>query len=86
MEGSLWGNKTIIHLKEVNNKILAAINNLSLGNIVSENNKLIIDVDNPEKQNPIIVNTIVNAGGKVQYVNRFIPSLEEAYLKIMRRK
>ncbi|WP_048190790.1 ABC transporter ATP-binding protein [Methanobacterium sp. SMA-27] len=84
LEGSIWGNKTVIQLKEVNNKILEAINNLSIGNMVHDNNKLTIDVVDPEKENPIIVDAIVNAGGQVQYVNRLSPSLEEAYLKIVR--
>ena len=84
LEGSIWGNKTVIQLKEVNNKILEAINNLSIGNMVHDNNKLTIDVGDPEKENPIIVDAIVNAGGQVQYVNRLSPSLEEAYLKIVR--
>ena len=84
LEGSIWGNKTVILLKEVNDKILEAINNLSIGNLVYDNNKLTIDVGDPEKENPIIVNAIVNAGGQVQYVNRLSPSLEEAYLKIVR--
>ena len=84
LEGSIWGNKTVIQLKEVNDKILEAINNLSIGNMVHDNNKLTIDVGDPEKENPIIVDAIVNAGGQVQYVNRLSPSLEEAYLKIVR--
>lgn len=84
LEGSIWGNKTVIQLKEVNDKILEAINNLSIGNMVHDNNKLTVDVGDPEKENPIIVDAIVNAGGQVQYVNRLSPSLEEAYLKIVR--
>ena len=84
LEGSIWGNKTVIQLKEVNDKILEAINNLSIGSIVSDNNKITIDVEDPEKENPIIVDAIVNSGGQVQYVNRLSPSLEEAYLKIVR--
>jgi ABC-2 type transport system ATP-binding protein len=84
LEGSIWGNKTVIQLKEVNNKILEAVTNLSLGKMVSDNNKLTIDVADPEIENPIIVDAIVNAGGKVQYVNKLSPSLEEAYLKIVR--
>ena len=70
LEGSIWGNKTVIQLKEVNDNILEAINSLSIGNMVHDNNKLTIDVGNPEKENPIIVDAIVNAGGQVQYVNR----------------
>ena len=84
LEGSIWGNKTVIQLKEVNDKILEAINNLSIVTMVHDNNKLTIDVVDPENENPIIVDAIVNAGGQVQYVNRLSPSLEEAYLKIVR--
>ena len=84
LEGSIWGNKTVIQLKEVDDKILEAINDLSIGTMVHDDNKLTIDVGDPEKENPIIVDAIVNAGGQVQYVNRLSPSLEEAYLKIVR--
>lgn len=84
LEGSVWGNKTVIQLQKINAKILKALNGLSLTNITTDNNKLIIDVLNPEKENPIIVDTIVNAGGQVQYVTRLSPTLEDAYLKIVR--
>jgi ABC-2 type transport system ATP-binding protein len=84
LEGTVWGNKTVIQLEHLNNKILNALDKLSLKKITSDNNRLIIDVMNPEKENPIIVNAIVDAGGRVQYVTRLSPSLEDAYLKIVK--
>ncbi len=84
LEGSVWSNKTIIQLEQMNDKILKALNDLSLNNIRTDNNKLIIDVMNPEKENPIIVEAIVGAGGHVQYVTRLSPTLEDAYLKFVR--
>jgi len=36
--------------------------------IVLDENKIIIDVVNPEIENPEIVNTVVGAGGHIQYV------------------
>lgn len=84
LEESVWGNKTVIQLEQVTDKILKALNKLSHGNIATDNNKLIIDVVNPEKENPIIVDAIVNAGGQVQYVTQLIPTLEDAYLKFVR--
>lgn len=86
LEGSVWGNKTIIQLENVTDKILEKLNNLSLGNIKIEDNKLIIDVLDPEKDNPVIVNAIVGVGGKVQYVTRLSPTLEDAYLKFVGAK
>ncbi len=84
LERSVWGNKTVIQLEQMNDKILRALNKLSLDNIKTDNNKLIIDVVNPEKFNPIIIDTIVSVGGRIQYVTRLSPTLEEAYLKIVR--
>ena len=84
LEESVWGNKTVIQLKQVTTKILDVLDNLSTAKIVTENNKLIIDVVNPEKENPILVDAIVGVGGQVQYVTRLSPSLEDAYLKFVR--
>ena len=84
LERSVWGNKTVIQLEQMNDKILKALNKLSLSNITTDDNKLIIDVVNPEKINPIIIDSIVGVGGRIQYVTRLSPTLEEAYLKIVR--
>jgi len=84
LEESVWGNKTVIQLEQVTDGILKALNKLSLRNTITDNNKLIIDVVNPEKENPIIIDTIVGAGGQVQYVTRLSPTLEDAYLKFVR--
>jgi len=40
-------------------------------------------VDDPFKENPVILRAIISAGGCVQYVTRLNPDLEKAYLKIM---
>ena len=84
LEESVWSNKTVIQLKQINDKILKALYKLSLKNITTDNNKLIIDVVNPKNENPIIVDAIVGAGGHVQYVTRLSPTLEDAYFKFVR--
>jgi ABC-2 type transport system ATP-binding protein len=85
LEESVWGKKTVIQLEQVNKVILKALDKLSLGKIVHNNNKLTIDVVNPELDNPNIVNAIVGAGGHVQYVTELSPTLEDAYLKFVRK-
>lgn len=84
LEESVWSNKTVIELERVTDRILKALNNLPLNKITVDNNKLFIDVANPEKDNPIIVEAIVGAGGQIQYVTKLSPTLEDAYLKIVR--
>jgi len=68
----------------INDVILKALKKLSLRNIVKDNNKLTINVVNPEKENPVIVDAIVGVGGHVQYVTALNPTLEDAYLKFVR--
>jgi len=84
LEASVWGNKTVIQLVKVTDKIIKAIHDLSLVNIVIDKNMLSIDVANPKKENPLIVDAIVGAGGKIQYVTKLSPTLEDAYLKFVK--
>jgi len=84
LEESGWGKKTVIQLEQINDLILKALKKLSLRSIVSDENKLTINVVNPEKENPAIVDAIVGAGGHVQYVTALNPTLEDAYLKFVR--
>lgn len=83
LEESVWGNKTVFELKQITDNILNALDNLSI-NYSSEDNKLIIDVQDPEKENPIMVDAIISAGGQILYVTRLSPTLEDAYLKFVR--
>ena len=84
LEESVWGSKTVIQLEQVNEMILDALDKLSLNSIINDDNKLTIDVVNPEKENPAIVAAIVRAGGNVQYVTELSPTLEDVYLKFVR--
>jgi ABC-2 type transport system ATP-binding protein len=52
--------------------------------VKTSDNKLILDVDNPEKDNPDLVRAIVEAGGNVQYVTELKSTLEDVYLKLIR--
>jgi ABC-2 type transport system ATP-binding protein len=83
LEESLWGKKTVIQLEQVTDSILTALGSLINRRIVREENRIIIDVVNPEIENPEIVNAIVGAGGHVQYVTELSPTLEDAYLKFV---
>jgi ABC-2 type transport system ATP-binding protein len=83
LEESLWGKKTVIQLEQVTDSILTVLGSLINRRIVREENRIIIDVVNPEIENPEIVNAIVGAGGHVQYVTELSPTLEDAYLKFV---
>jgi ABC-2 type transport system ATP-binding protein len=77
--------RTVVHLEAVNDAVTSAVKQLGLTKSMRVNeNKLVLDLDDPEKDNPAIVRAIVNAGGNVQFVNELRSSLEDVYLKLIR--
>src|ERR1022692_1015648 len=85
LEKSVQGRRTVIQLEEAGDAILAALRKLPLRNLAVDGSTLTIDVTDPEKDNAAIVDTIVRAGGRVQSVTVVGSSLEDAYLRLVRR-
>jgi hypothetical protein len=69
----------------VSDAVLAALRKLPIGNLVVDGSKLTIDVKDPEKENAAIVDATVRAGGHLQSVTIVGSTLEEAYLKLVRK-
>ncbi len=85
LEHSLYNKKTIVHLESATDAVVAAVKKLaSVKNVKLSDNKLILDIDNPEQDNPAVVRAIVEAGGNVQYVTELRSTLEDVYLKLIR--
>jgi ABC-2 type transport system ATP-binding protein len=85
LERSLYNRKTIVHLDSVTDAVRGAVQKLNIvKNVRSSDNKLILEIDNPEKDNPEVVRTIVQAGGNIQYVTELRSTLEDVYLKLVR--
>lgn len=85
LEKSTTSRKTVVHLERISDAVLSAVKKLSVvKNVRTTENKLILDMDDPEKENPQLVRTIVMAGGNVQYVTELKSSLEDVYLKLIR--
>ncbi len=83
LEKAVWGSKTVIQVEAINNKILAAVKNLNPKGLSVEANRIILELNDPQKENPDFVQGIVSAGGRIQYVTQLTSSLEETYLKII---
>jgi ABC-2 type transport system ATP-binding protein len=85
LQHSLYNRKTIVHLANVPKSVLAAVQGLGVSeNVRVSDNKLILDIENPERDNPAVVRAIVEAGGSVQYVTELRSTLEDVYLKLIR--
>ena len=82
---SLWGKKSIVIVDEITDMILKGIKSLGFEKIVVDNNKMTIEINDPHHDNPSIIRTIQDAGGQVQSISELVPSLEDIYLKEIRR-
>jgi len=83
---SLTGPKTEIRLGQISEAMVSAVKKLIPNKIEVSGNKLIIDVTDPDKENPAIIAAIASAGGQVQEVTQMVASLEDVYLQIVREK
>ena len=86
LERSVSGKKTIIGLEhQVNDAILVALKKLPLKNLSSGGDTITFDVEDPDKENSPVVEAIVLAGGHVRSINVVGSTLEETYLKLVRK-
>ena len=83
LEKSVWGNRTVIQVEEINDSILAAVKKLAPQDFSVEENRITLTLSDPQKENPNFVQAIVSAGGRIQYVTQLNPGLEETYLKVI---
>jgi len=85
LERSISSRKTVVHLESIVDSVLADVKNLgTVKNLSTSENRLILEMDDPEKDNPQLVRTIVAAGGNIQYVTELRSTLEDVYLKLVR--
>jgi ABC-2 type transport system ATP-binding protein len=81
---SLEGRKTEVQLQQVTPAATGAVERLGLRYVVADGNRLVIDVRDPEKENPGIMEAIVAAGGHIQFITEKHATLEEVYLKLVK--
>jgi ABC-2 type transport system ATP-binding protein len=64
--------------------MLSTLRRLIPNKIEVSDNKLLIDVTDPDKENPVIIAAITSTGGQVREVTQIVPSLEDVYLQIVK--
>jgi len=73
-----------IHLLKIDEELISIIRSIeNVKGVETDQNKLICEVNNPEIDNPIIIEKIVRAGGQIQYVTDVRRSLEDVYLELV---
>lgn len=75
-----------IHLRKADERVVRSVESLGQVSAVSldaEPGRMVISLSDVEEATPLVVRSIVEAGGMVLSVNVVEPSLEEAYLKLV---
>ena len=84
MRTSLFGRTVDVRLKRVDESMLSAVKWLGfVKSAESRDGGLVVEIDDPESNNPALVKTLVEAGAEVQYVTEVRHSLEDVYLSLI---
>jgi ABC-2 type transport system ATP-binding protein len=83
----LFGRQTVVQLAEVTPSLVDALRGLDfISHVKQDGNRLLVSLSDPDAQNPVIVERLVRAGAKVQYVSEVKHSLEDVYLTLVREE
>ena len=81
----LFGRKVVFHLVEMQPQFLSVVTHFDfVQSSESVDNKLVIGLDDPERHNPVIVDGLVQAGAKIQFVGEVRQRLEDVYLELVK--
>lgn len=84
---AMYGRRTVVHLGHGDSEVEAMVRGLPFVKGVDVvDGRLVVSLDDPEAQNPILVRRLVEAGAEVQFVNELRVSLEDLYLDLMEER
>ena len=84
LRNRLYGRKVVFHLKRLEPGWVEAVRALPfVKEAQAVDARLVVGLDNPEDENPIILRRLVEAGADVQFVGELRHSLEDVYLKML---
>lgn len=85
LERKFGSSRIEVHLERVTKKVVDAVKKLEeVRDVEVSEDRLFVEVEDPESANPAIVEAVVKNGGRVRYVTRTTRALEEVYLNLVR--
>jgi ABC-2 type transport system ATP-binding protein len=85
LRASVFGRKVVFHLRAADEGLASAVRDLPFVREVKVvENKLLVNLDKPEVNNPDVIRTLVEAGADLQFVGELRHSLEDVYLQLVK--
>jgi ABC-2 type transport system ATP-binding protein len=82
---SVFGRKVVIHLRSANESLASVVRRLDfVTDVKVVDNKLVVQLDDPELHNPEMIRSLVEANANIQFIGELHYSLEEVYLQLVR--
>lgn len=82
LKSMVYGRKIVVKLERLRDSVIKALSGIrAIKHFETSGDKLVLEVENPEMENADIINNIVKAGGRIQFVSELGHSLEDVYLK-----
>ena len=80
----LYGRTVVFHLSEEPQRFIEVLGGLAfVQNIQATKNKLVVQMEDPEQNNPQAIKRLVEAGAGIQFVGELRRTLEEVYLQVV---
>lgn len=83
MREEMYGRRTVIHLVDPRPGIEDALDLPFVKKIERIDEALVVSLNDPERENPLLVERLVELGVGIRYVNELRMSLEDLYLDLM---
>ncbi len=85
LRSKMFGRKVVFHLAQADEALAQAVRaQPAVREVKVVDNKLLVTLENPELQNPVIVRALVSAGAELQFVGELRHSLEDVYLELVK--
>lgn len=82
---SVFGRKVVIHLRSADELLANIVRQLNyVSDVKVVDNKLVVQLDDPDIHNPDLIRTLVNAKADIQFIGELRYSLEEVYLQLVK--
>lgn len=83
----LYGRSIVFHLAQEGSRFVEVVEKFPFvqGTNVLDN-KVVVNIDEPEDQNPVLVRALVEAGADIQFVGEIRRSLEDVYLHLVQNE
>jgi len=84
LRSQFHGTRTVVRLERASEGIAAAVRARMVSRKVEvSGNELLIEVEDPDRENPEIAEAVIAAGGRIRELSQPGPSLEDVYLRLI---